>query len=49
MKILAKNSHSHRPRGATKTKITLPMVNTGFGLNTFHLELQKCGVYFLTM
>ena len=33
--MLAKNSHSHRTRGATKNRITLPMLNAGFGQNTF--------------
>ena len=33
--MLAKNSYSHRTRGATKNRITLPMVNTGFGQNIF--------------
>ena len=33
--MLARNSQSHRTRGATKNRITLPMVNTGFGQNTF--------------
>ena len=39
--MLAKNSHSHRTRGATKNRITLPMVNTGFGQNTFSSRTAK--------
>ena len=39
--MLAKNSHSHRTRGATKNRITLPMVNTGFGQNTFSSRAAK--------
>ena len=39
--MLAKNSHSHRTRGATKNRITLPMVNTGFGQNTFSCRAAK--------
>ena len=39
--MLAKNSHSHRTRGATKSRITLPMVNTAFGQNTFSSRAAK--------
>ena len=39
--MLAKNSHSHRTRGATKNRITLPMVNTGFRQNTFSSRAAK--------
>ena len=39
--MLAKNSHSHRTRGATKNRITLPMVNTGFRQNTFSFRAAK--------
>ena len=39
--MLTKNNHSNRTRGATKTRITLPMANTGFGQNTFSSRAAK--------
>ena len=39
--MLAKNSHSHGTRGASKNRITLPMVKTGFGQNAFSFRAAK--------
>ena len=39
--ILTKNCHQHETRGASKNKVTLPMVNTGFGQNTFCFRAAK--------
>ena len=38
---LAKNSHSHNTRGASKNNVTLPMVASKFGKNLFNFRAAK--------